>query len=688
MIRIPSLRAVLVALTLTAAAPAQDYGQFVKDFRQALAIDDAELMASLVKQNSTAAAWHVDIVCSALSESPTEDVEKEAQALVAAWNAAHKTSFASNYYEFLSLIRPEERRERARLVTAYNRALTNFNANTAGAMDGAVCEQVAAEMEGLAAGFAAIGDYYQEGNCWRLRALCYDAGYRKEAELNPARAASNFARAIEAYDKADIQHAVYVEIKERHQRLITAPADSGSAGGDPAAPSGEGAAGGDVVAGTKAVDSGPPVKVAMAFEAIEAVDRFARPNYFADQMYQSWPWLFFGTKGGAGAEFPAHKQRGPLLTRVAASEVGLDADRDGKGESSIRLTGKLAAVECQLSADGPARPWAFAMITGIASDRYQGLQYYFEPTDLFFYAFYVAAGSMLGQLGDTEVRVIDENCDGLYGSQPLTWQYSGLTEGNFHPEFDSLVIGDSERALPWSEFVQVPQTEGTWYRLESQDAGTALAATPVTLETGRLELDFEGPPVSWLVVRGEGQFANSYFDVLAGGKDGVEVPAGSYFLYAGEVRKGKNLQATKALILPPSTPLKWTVAPGATTKVELGGPFGFDFKTSRGQDGVTVLGKSVVVIGARGERYERPWNCAARPEASVRKQGQKKGSTPEKMDAVLDLMALDEEGKERFTMADAWFPLDTTLQFVGDDYEVQLTEKKNELFGKVESVWK
>jgi hypothetical protein len=688
MILIHSFRAVLAALTLAAAAPAQDYEQFVKDFRQALAANDAELMTSLVKRDSVSAAWHVDEVCTALSESPMEEIEREAQALVAAWNAAHQTSFASNYYEYLSLIRPEERRERTRLVGAYKRALGTFNANTAGAMDGTVCEQVAAEMEGLAGGFQTLGDHYQAGNCWRLRAMCFDMGYRKETELDPVRAAEAYGKAIEAYDKVDIQHSIYVAIKERRERLEGEAPPAGAEGAAAPSPAGgEAAAAGAAVAGTKVVE-GTPLKLALSFEAVEAIDQFARPNYFADVMYQSWPWLFFGTKGGAGAEFPAHNQRGPLLTRVAASEIALDADRDGKGEDSIRLTGKLAPVECQLTADGPARTWAFAMITGIASDRYQGLAYYLEPLDLFFYAFYVGAGSMLGVLGETEVRVIDENCDGLYGGQPLTWQYFGLTEGHFHPEFDSLVIGDSERAIPWSEFVQVPQAEGSWYRLEALDAGTVLAATPVTLETGRLVLDFEGPPVSWLVVRGEGQFANSYFDLLAGGKEGVAVPAGSYVLYAGEVRKGKNQQAAKALILPPSTPLRWTVAAGAKTTVELGGPFGYDFKATRSQEGVTVLGKSVVVIGARGERYERPWNCVARPEASVRKQGQKKGSTPERMEAVLDLMALDDEGKERYGLGDAWFPLDTTLQFVGEAYEVQLSEKRHELFGKVESAWK
>ena len=54
-----------------------------------------------------------------------------------------------------------------------------------------------------------------------------------------------------------------------------------------------------------------------------------------------------------------------------------------------------------------------------------------------------------------------------------------------------------------------------------------------------------------------------------------------------------------------------------------------------------------------------------RPAGSVRKQGQKKGGEPMEMDAVLDMNELDDQGKSRFGFGDAWFPLDTTLSFVG-----------------------
>jgi hypothetical protein len=689
----PFVTAVLAALLLPTPARGQDVEAFKLEFRQALAANDEARMTELVEGRSTEAAQMIDQACTAVGASPSEEAEREAQALVSAWNAAHGTEFASRYYEYVSLLRPEERRERDRLLTAYRRQSATVLANQAGSRDRQVYEQLAADLEVLAEGFTTLGDSYQAGNCWQFVGLCFDTGFRKEGEVDGPRAAAAFGKALAAWDKAQVQHGLYDEIQARHARLTVNP------GGGPAVPpptggggAGEAGGGGAPPVPATADPVGPKVdparaatSLSMRFEVVESVDRFARPSYFADEAYQSWPWLPFGAKGGPAVEFPAHKQAGPLLSRVATMDVGLDSERDGKSETAIKVTGRITPVECSLPAEGGRRPWAFMLTTGIQDDYYQGLKYYFEPLDEYFYAFFIGAGSVLGSLGEADLRVIDENCDGIYGSAPLFWQYGGLTEGYYHPELDSLVIGDSERAVPWSEYVQTPRG---WYKLESFKGGMELYATPVLPETGRLVLSYSGPPVTWLVVRGEGAYGNCYFDLMADPKKGIDVPAGGYSLFVGEVRQGKKQQTQKALILPPSTPLRWTVEAGKTTKVELGGPFGFDFKTARTADGVTVIGKSVVVTGARGERYERPWNCVAHPEASVRKQGQKKGGTPEALEQVLDLMAIDDEGEYRYGLNDAWFPLDTTVLFVGDAFEVQLTERRHPLFGKVESAWK
>ena len=99
--------------------------------------------------------------------------------------------------------------------------------------------------------------------------------------------------------------------------------------------------------------------------------------------------------------------------------------------------------------------------------------------------------------------------------------------------------------------------------------------------------------------------------------------------------------------------------------------------------------RRIVALGIARERYERMWNCAPRPEVSVRKAGTKKGSKPEKMNVVLDLLERNEDGTFKYTEADTWRPVDTAYPTKkGEAVELQLVEKKNKLFGEIESDWK
>jgi hypothetical protein len=99
----------------------------------------------------------------------------------------------------------------------------------------------------------------------------------------------------------------------------------------------------------------------------------------------------------------------------------------------------------------------------------------------------------------------------------------------------------------------------------------------------------------------------------------------------------------------------------------------------------------VTVIGTVGnERYERLWNCVPRPELSWRKAGTKKGSKPERLGIVEDLNAEDESGKRLHDAADTFHPLDLSVEVKlkeNESAEVQLVEKKNKLFGPIESGW-
>jgi hypothetical protein len=140
----------------------------------------------------------------------------------------------------------------------------------------------------------------------------------------------------------------------------------------------------------------------------------------------------------------------------------------------------------------------------------------------------------------------------------------------------------------------------------------------------------------------------------------------------------------KTLILPPKNATNYDVKKGETTVVTLGAPFSFDFKSSNVDGKLTIEGGTVVITGSQGERYERPWQCVPRPEVTWRKKGTKKGSKYEKMPQVQDSDTVSKQGWQA-----AWFPMNLDIDVKGQgDVEVQLLDKKHELFGKVESEWK
>ena len=247
-----------------------------------------------------------------------------------------------------------------------------------------------------------------------------------------------------------------------------------------------------------------------------------------------------------------------------------------------------------------------------------------------------------------------------------------------------MIIGEGERAQPWSEFAKVGEA---WYKLEAENHGASIKATGVELDTGTLRVDYKGGRPGWLIVRGLDELGNAYYDLAGAGKKGVEVPVGRYEFFYGDLRKGKKLEVLKALILGGPKQPKYTVSKGETTTITLGKPYGFVFQHSTAGSEVTVQGKTVAVCGAGGEVYERLWNCRPRPAAAWRKRGSKRGTRPEKFKLIENQMEIWDHGGDWNVM---WFPLDLTLDMkkeVPEGVEVQLVDKKNKLLGGITSDW-
>lgn len=658
-----------------AIEPVDRFEEFEQKFRQAMKINAKEEMAKLLDRYSWEAVLTVITYCEAISNQSNDDLETFIASMNEAWKKQYDGSeFVDKVYEYFSLLDPTVKRNRIKLKNLFSETRTQMLKNEQGDKDGPTFAIHGSEFERLALGFTEMEDWYHASESWISYAGCFDQGNRGAKNADLYKACAGYKKALDAREKIDLMDKRYREIEPifklyERQGYLKDKGDDGSGGGGKDAPVTE--------------DTAGALTSVMTFELIDSFSKFKRPNYNADDIFPAWTSIGLQGKGSTGTL--AGLEDCPKFHRLAIADVRIDLAGDGPdNDEKIKMTGNAEPVSFKIGQGAEERMFGMLTVVGGQSDMYQGIQTNLAPSDEFFTLYCVAAGSVVGTLGETPVRVIDDNMDGIYGSPPVEWGHMGVIEGHFQSDMDSIVIGSSKRAVPWSEYQNV---EGNWFKFEAENKGTSLRATPVEFDTGTLKLKTKGPKPEWVVVRGTGRLENCFYDLLQNGAKGVQVPVGSYELFLGRVSKGKKLQVMKALIVPGDTTPTWEVNPGETTTVELGAPFGFEFKYEVDDEVITIDGTDVVITGKQGERYERTWNCVPKPEISFRKEDSKRGSKPEKMVFVQSPQELQDLGFRA-----CWFPrlpggsIDRSR--VKGDILLQLTDKKNKLFGKIVSDWK
>lgn len=650
-------------------APDEKYDTFRQRFQDAMRINAQAEMKRLVRTMNEQAVFWILETAEAISNQNSEELETRMRALRSAWKEELESDFCDKIYEYFSLLEPSKKTERSKLKGRYDKAQRDYVANEK-LKDGSAFALLSGQFKGLAEAFEQVGDKYYASQAWILHGSCHREDMRgKDADLYVTCAA--YKRAVQLREEVGLRDGFWLTTKQMYESLVVRGFDRERPDPGAGEPSGETA--------PKPAPGSTVLTASMGFQRVDDLFAFERPMYYADELYPAWNAIWLGKKGATG-NFTTLGKLSPVAHRLGANEIGLDTNGDGTADVRVPLTGKWEPVQFEIGEGEERRTWACLTTVGTDRETFQQVQVNLAPTDEAFQLYFVPAGSMTGEIGGQIVRVLDDNGDGVYGSaEPSKWGHRGLLEGDLQPELDSIVIGGSKRARPWSQYQEIG---GRWYELASVRAGKELQATPVELETGTLELKFKGGPPTWLIVRGRNRFADSYFD-LSSGK--AVVPAGTYEFFYGELRKGKKRQLSKAVILPgPSMPV-YTVPAGGKATIELGAPFSFDFQFEHSGSSLKVKGASVVVLGIGGERYERLWDCVPRPEVSWREAGAKRGSKPAQMPAVMDQ---NELGAEFWNAV--WFPLDLELDLRGshEAIEVQLTEAKNKLFGKIESPWK
>jgi len=677
--------ALSIVLSLSLPIAAQDsYLEFRNQFKQAMEIKATSTMAQLVKRNQAEAVDWIMLTAETISINPSDEVYDRMNALETAWKTSMETEFASNMKEYFDLLEGSTKRDRAKFKQDYEKAKSKYWKNDK-KKDGPTYVLLSRDLEALANSFAKIGDRYHASDCWTLYRMCFDEYNRGPYEEKGTRRYKVYKGASQCMahrEAIGLKDRIYLNNKQIADFLKAngyAKESSGEEGGEEAGP------GAKPGAPMKPKASGAEIATPLEFEAMKDLGGFQRPSYFSDGLYPMWSVVYMGGKAGPGSKgkVVSLDKLSPTFYRTGASEVKIDTDGDGAGDKKVPLTGNMELIEFQIGDGDEKRDWACMSIVGMEQDLFQGFEQHLGVSDWGVSLYVFNAASVVGEVGGEKIQILDDNGDGVFGSPPKEWGHAGLTAGQMHPEMDCIRIGKSKRAQPWSEYQKV---DDAWYRLIVGSKGDEIVSTPVTLETGTLKLKFKGGKPSWMVVQGKGKYEGCYYDLLAGGSKGVEVPVGSYDLYCGDLRKGKKRQTAKTLVLPGEDMESWTVVAGKTTTVELGGPFKLEFTFEMADPGVRVAGGTVVVVGEAGERYERPWNCRPAPDVYWRKIGSKKGNKAERMKLITDQYVMNEDKKG---WSKVWFPLDCEFDVNNiEQVELQLTEKKNALFGKIESIWK
>jgi hypothetical protein len=644
----------------------------MEDFRKLMAVHADDEMAKLVKKNEASALHAVRDVVMGIRDGSNDLLEAEVDALGRAWRKAYDSQFVSIQYDFFSIrLTGPYKKNHADLVRRYLVKSKEYLA-ARDAKEKTPLPGLGAEFEGFGRAFGELGDDYLASEGFRTAAECFDellAGDTGDFK----RACDDWKACLEARERVELKDAVYHHAKARFDKLEF------DGYGDPSkGPAARAAAKAEADAAYK------PKPIGATFQLVPELEAVQRPLYTGDANFQIWPAIGLG-KVDSTATIPTLAES-PAVLRTGASKASVDLDGDGSGDVELPLTGKITPVELTLGSGDAQRKWGFLAVIGQERDTYQGFAYNLGPNDGLMNVYIAPAASLVAALDGVRVQVFDDNMDGRFGSPPKDWGYPGLIEGAFQRDVDSVLIGEGKVAQPFSQFMKVGPN---WYKFEADESGTDLLISKVDVQTGTLQVDLKGLPVNWLIVRGTGQNEALFYDAWNGGSKKVELPIGSYELFAGQVSSGKKAQMMKCLILPGKSARGFKVTAGETTKMELGAPFHLEFRVEQTPETVQVVGPSIVAVGRGGETYQRLWNCVLTPEVLVRKAGaaKDKGKKEAKLVPVGSQEELD---ALQYDMAKAWFPFGDPLEKAvqGETYEVQLYEKKHKLFGELTSEWR
>lgn len=403
---------------------------------------------------------------------------------------------------------------------------------------------------------------------------------------------------------------------------------------------------------------------------------------FADDDPRSWPSF---TIGGDGAHaFPAwFRPFGREVCLVREKDhYALAFGDDRKNAEPIALRpGKVVLASLRADPKEAAGAQYALALTLADKESLFGVTVANGPTKDRAVVRFRATCVLDGECAGQKCVLIDDNGSGQFGDVvPRSDDYA-LPEQTF-PVPDALLLGGTDRAIPFSEYLLV---NGTLMRFRIEPKTLALQSQAAAAGMGKVTLDWKGPvrPRS-LVVVGEGERSQCAYDLASAAE--VTMVSGRYRLAYGVLETGRGASAQRALILAgKSQPFE--VHDGGAVTVAFGAPFKLAFETRAQSDATILVGSSVHAEGRGGEVYLRFSEVLLPQVATRRASAPTAGGKPLERAQTLEAPGPADWSKSARAVA---FPKDYRVKREGKDaIQFQLQLRTHPLLGgPIESEWR
>ncbi len=413
----------------------------------------------------------------------------------------------------------------------------------------------------------------------------------------------------------------------------------------------------------------------------KGISGVALPNFYPHDHDFLWPFTWIDGEGPV--DFDSHK--GVFKPRAQQWRLSRDGssftiDSSGDGSRAVEFTPSSTPVRVDIPLSDKKGDLLPLMLS-VPSDRENvfGTDVNYSPQLASARMRYNIGGYREGKVLGETWKVYDTNISGVYGDE---WEYiddliTMLDDDvpTAFTEFDSVQIGKSKVAIPWSKVLPVGDK---FYRANIDDDGTKIDLQELDIATGAINfsIDTKIKPTH-VVIQEVGELRGAFFNVVT--KRGpATVPVGTYKIAMGRLETGKKTSMDQIRIYGGKSG-EFTVKEGETLEMAFGGPFELTAEANQRGSELVVDGRSIRIFGQFGEEYACLFDEAMRPEVSI---VDAKGKTLVKAEKMLqaDISAWQNHDRGRDNVL--YFPLDVAFDMPRDSsYRIHLYQKSHRHLG-------